>query len=96
MKLYTEMRTAMAKVMEAEEFATEWKKVANERMKQLHNLIRAEEIASGVKLDKKTVMEQLRAEIAPAPVENEQPDNLMAETYSEPDPAGKMEADAPA
>lgn len=71
MKLYNEMKAAARDVMDAEENAAAWKKEAAERMKKVNNLIRAEEIASETKLDRKTVLEQLRAELTPAPEQSE-------------------------
>lgn len=84
MKLYNEMKSAMASIIEAEENAAAWKKEAASRTKNLNNLIRAEEIASGVKLDRKTVHDQLRAEFitdeaeAETPAEDE-PGNLFTD-----------------
>lgn len=82
MKLHNEMRTAMAYVIEAEENAAAWKQEAADRMKKVHKLIRAEEIASDTKIDKKEVIAALRAEImpeAPAEIPNGVPENLESD-----------------
>lgn len=70
MKLFIEMKNAMAYVIEAEENAAAWKQEAADRMKKVNNLIRAEEIASETKLDKKQIIAKLRAQLMPeAPAE---------------------------
>ena len=82
MKLYNEMKNAMAHVIEAEQNAAAWKQEAADRMRKVYTLIRAEQIASETKLNRKTVIDQLRAEFAPA---TEEPETEAPEADAEPE-----------
>lgn len=64
-KLYPEIKAEMEKVIEAEENAKAWRQEAATRMRPVNLLIRTAQQLSGSPIDKKALLDAIRAELSP-------------------------------